>query len=185
MSMQADATILVVDDETAVLHALKRTLRRHLGPDAAVEICTSGEAAIERLLARRFDVIVCDLQMPGVDGFGVLAMAAEIQPDCVRLILTAAADFAAAQQAVNGCGVYRYLTKPWDPAGLPRQISEALAQARSLRAQRDGALAWAASQGRANAEDLERRRLEAMEPGITRVQWTEDGSVVMPPLESA
>ncbi len=185
MSPHSTPTILVVDDEPAVVNALRRNLRRQLGPDAAVETCTSGEQAIERLLARRFDVIVSDLHMPGLDGFGVLAMAAEIQPDCTRLILTAAADFAAAQQAVNECGVFRYLTKPWDPAALQRQIGEALDHARKLRDQRDGALAWEASQGKASAEDLERRRLEALEPGLTRVQWADDGSVVMPPLEAA
>lgn len=185
MTFNAAATILLVDDEAAVVAALRRSLHRGFGDAVAIEGCTSPRQAVERLLARRFDVVVSDLRMPQMDGIELLTRAADIQPDCVRLMLTAATEFSATQRAVNGCGVFRYLTKPWDSAELLGHLREALAHARTLRSQRDDALAWAAHQGQASEADLERRRLEALEPGITRVEWDADGSVVMPPLNTA
>lgn len=59
-------------------------------------------------MARRFDVIVSDLRMPGMGGMELLGLAANIQPNCVRMILTGTADFATAQETVNKFGLYRY-----------------------------------------------------------------------------
>jgi PAS domain S-box-containing protein len=59
--------ILVIDDEASVCDAIASVL----GADHAVEIATSGATAIERLRADVFDLILCDVMMPGVDGIAV------------------------------------------------------------------------------------------------------------------
>lgn len=174
--------VLLVDDEPAVAQSLRRSLRHSLPRGTAIEICHGGAEAIERLHARVFDVIVSDLRMPLMDGLELLGRAAEVQPACTRLILTATADFHSAQRAVNSFGIYRYLTKPWDASTLARDVNDAIAHSRTLRQQQHHATAWAVAQGEASPEELERLRLEALEPGITRVEWAPDGSIVMPDL---
>lgn len=181
----AGRRLLLVDDEPSIVRALSRALRLHFGSTLEIDCCHGGAEAVEELLARAYDVVVSDLRMPGMGGMALLGRAAELQPDCVRLILTGTADFATAQEAVNNFGIFRYLTKPWDAEALRHHVGEALAQAQMQRQRRDEALAWQASHGRVSAAEIERHRLEALEPGITRVEWDEDGCIVMAPLGPA
>jgi DNA-binding NtrC family response regulator len=178
-----DACVLLVDDEPSVAQSLRRSLRQTLPRGTAIEVCYSGVEALEILHARTFHVVLSDLRMPGMDGMQLLQRAAEVQPLCTRLILTATADFQSAQRAVNSFGIYRYLTKPWDPEALARDVADAVSHSRNQRQQQDQSTAWAVAQGQASPEDLERLRLEALEPGITQVEWGPDGSVIMPPLD--
>ena len=182
LDLAFDPCVLLVDDEPAVAQALRRCLRLALPRTTSIELCHGGAEALERLHARPFHAVVSDLRMPGMDGLQLLLQAAQVQPLCTRLILTATADFSTAQRAVNSFGVYRYLTKPWDAAALACDVSDAIEHSRSLRQQQEHATAWAVARGQASPEDLERLRLEALEPGITQVEWASDGSVVMPPL---
>ncbi|QCB45533.1 response regulator [Hydrogenophaga sp. PAMC20947] len=171
--------ILLVDDEHSIVRALTRALKQAFTGTLQIESCTCGADALELLLGRRFDVIVSDLRMPGMGGMELLERAAALQPDCVRMILTGTSDFGTAQQALNGFGVYRYLTKPWETDDLIAHVGAAVKHGQLLRAQRDQALEWAASQGKVSPQDVERQRLESMEPGITRVEWDEDGCLVL------
>ncbi|WP_332741830.1 response regulator [Hydrogenophaga sp.] len=180
MEQALQGHILLVDDEVPITRALHRALRAPLGHQVNIVTCNSGADAVGELLARRFDVIVSDLRMPDMGGMELLVLAADIQPHCVRMILTGTADFATAQEAVNKFGLYRYLTKPWDIDELVRHISSALKFSIEQRAQKDQALQWAASQSPAGAHALEMHRLEALEPGITRVEWDAAGCVVLP-----
>lgn len=177
------ARVLLVDDETSIVRSLGRALRQAMPNALLIDTCSSGAEAVEILLERRFDVIVSDLRMPGMGGMELLERAAKIQPDCVRMILTGTSDFSTAQQAMNGFGVFRYLTKPWDVDELVTHMTAAIQHCTLLRTQREQALEWAASQGKVSPQDVERRRLEAMEPGIMQVEWDEDGCLVLPPLQ--
>jgi len=179
MSQELQGSILLVDDEAAIVRALFRTLRTPLGTRVKIVTCNSASEALAELMAQRFDVIVSDLRMPDMGGMELLALAADIQPGCVRMILTGTADFATAQAAVNQFGLYRYLTKPWETDELVRHISSAIAFGVEQRALQGHATQWVASQGQASPEERERRRLEAMEPGITQVEWDAEGCVIM------
>ena len=179
MSPTLQGSILLVDDEAAIVRALHRALRTPLGNGVKIVTCNSGSEALAELIAQRFDVIVSDLRMPNLGGMELLALAADIQPGCVRMILTGTADFTTAQEAVNQFGLYRYLTKPWETDELVRHITSAIAFSVEQRARQDHATQWVASQGQASPEELERRRLEAMEPGITEVEWDAEGCVIM------
>jgi two-component system probable response regulator PhcQ len=180
MKQALHGSLLLVDDEVPITRALHRALRTPLGREVNIVTCNSGEEAVGELLARRFDVIVSDLRMPDMGGMELLHLAADIQPGCVRMILTGTADFATAQEAVNKFGLYRYLTKPWNIDELVQHISSALQFSAEQGSQKDHALQWAASQGKVSAQTLEMHRLEALEPGITRVEWDAAGCVVLP-----
>lgn len=158
--------LLIVDDEKPVLHALRRLLQRHFTPQQlSVELCADPQQALQRLLEVRFDVLISDYRMPQMDGVTLLARARELDPRTVRIMLSAAAEFRTVLAAVNRAGVFRYIPKPWSEAEL-------LAELRAALVFNPCALP--------SANELERRRLEALEPGITQVEWGPSGEVLMP-----
>ena len=182
--MTALPNLLIVDDEVPVLSALQRALRQRLRPLARIWLSVSVDVALDWLAERPFHAVVSDLRMPDLDGLEFLARVAAIQPLAVRLLLTGSADFASAQRAVNGVGVFRYLTKPWRDDTLCSEISAALQHGQGERDRHRGADAWALQQGRISPGEAERRRLEALEPGLTQVDWGPHGEVLMPPLDA-
>jgi two-component system, probable response regulator PhcQ len=175
--------LLLVDDEAPILNALYRTLRPHLASVLKIDLCTHGAEALQRGQRQRYDVVIADLRMPGMDGMTLLTRFAQLQPHSVRMMLTGSADFATAQRAVNEIGIFRYLTKPWLEAELLVHLRAAMQHAAQLTQTREQADAWAALQAQPSPQELERRRLEALEPGLTDVEWSESGSVIMPLLD--
>lgn len=158
--------LLIVDDETPVLHALRRLLQRHFTPqELSVELCADPLQALQRLLEARFDVLISDYRMPLMDGVTLLARARELDPRAVRMMLSAAADFGTVLAAVNRAEVFRYIPKPWNEAQLLADLRAALVFDPCATP---------------SAYELERRRLEALEPGITQVEWGPNGEVLMP-----
>src|SRR4051795_8050115 len=90
--------VLFVDDDACVLGGLADALRRRpAGWDARFAL--GGQAGIDVIGAQRFDVVVSDLSMPGVDGVDVLTRAREAQPDAVRIVLSGGAEPGAARAA--------------------------------------------------------------------------------------
>jgi CheY-like chemotaxis protein len=65
MAPQTALTILIVDDEPSVVRGLARLLR-HDG--STVDTAANGHLALAHLQAHRYDVVLCDLRMPGLDG---------------------------------------------------------------------------------------------------------------------
>ncbi|WP_416904561.1 response regulator transcription factor [Micromonospora echinospora] len=79
--------VLLADDEELIRAALGALL--DLEPDLTVVAqAADGPAAVTTALAHRPDVAVVDLEMPGLDGFGVTAELARVLPDCAVVILT-------------------------------------------------------------------------------------------------
>ena len=158
--------LLIVDDEAPVLHALRRLLQRHFEPpQLGVELCADPLHALRRLQEVRFDVIISDYRMPPMDGVTLLVRARELDPRAVRMMLSAATDFGAVLEAVNRAGVFRYIPKPWHEPHLLADLRAALAFDPCAIPSPD---------------ELERRRLEAQEPGVTQVEWGPNGEVLMP-----
>lgn len=158
--------LLIVDDELPVLHALRRLLQRHFKPpQLGVELCADPQHALQRLHEAHFDVLICDYRMPRLDGVTLLAQARELDPRTVRMMLSAASDFGTVLAAVNRAGVFRYIPKPWSESQLLADLRAALVFDPCAVP---------------SANELERRRLEGLEPGITQVDWGPNGEVLMP-----
>ncbi len=130
-----------------------------------MEICADPLQALRRLRLTHFDVIISDCRMPQLDGGTLLVRARELDPRGVRMMLSAAADFGTVLDAVNRAGVFRYISKPWQDAQLLADVHAALAFDPCAIPSPD---------------ELERRRLETLEPGITEVDWGPNGEVLMP-----
>jgi DNA-binding NtrC family response regulator len=102
------ARILVVDDETVI----RDTLAEYLTQEGfAVDACASGEQALERAAERRYDVALCDMQLPGIDGIELLERLLKLSPQTFVLLVTA---FATVENAVEAFqrGAHDYLMKP-------------------------------------------------------------------------
>lgn len=109
--------ILVVDDmEHARLMA--RSMLRNIGV-ADVFLATSGEEALKILGAthERFDVIICDWNMPGLSGLELLRLVRLRDPDLPFLMVTGRADLDSALAAKH-LGVSAFIAKPFSVAQL-------------------------------------------------------------------
>ncbi|MGZ5056773.1 MAG: HD domain-containing phosphohydrolase, partial [Methylobacter sp.] len=83
-------------------------------------------AAIAFLDMHKIDLIICDQRMPNVSGDQVLSHALQVQPDAIRILLTGYADVESLLACVNDAHIYKYVTKPWDPAELNLTVVRAL-----------------------------------------------------------
>jgi two-component system, cell cycle response regulator len=104
------ARILVVDDARLVRVMITGILQR-AGFDVAQ--ASDGASALESLARDAYDVVITDLKMPGVDGFGVLASVKRTSPDVEVIILTGthSQDVNCAVRALR-LGAHDYLSKP-------------------------------------------------------------------------
>ncbi|MFH1417728.1 MAG: response regulator [Planctomycetota bacterium] len=122
--MPEKRNILFVDDEPNVLQGLKRMLRT-MHHEWEMSFCPGGQEALQVLAAGAFDVVVSDMQMPGMDGARLLAEVMQRYPRIVRIVLSG---HASKQSAVKSVGVaHQFLAKPCDAEVLKRTISQAFA----------------------------------------------------------
>jgi EAL domain-containing protein (putative c-di-GMP-specific phosphodiesterase class I)/CheY-like chemotaxis protein len=129
----AAGTVLLVDDDRLVLSSWARVLR---ASGYAVETLHESSRLREVLGSGGFEVVVTDVRMAGLDGFGVLRTVHEQAPEVPVLLATGAAELNGAMRAVNG-GAFRYLEKPLDPGGLVEAVAAAVRQHRIARAREE------------------------------------------------
>ncbi len=125
--MRSDAatqapTLLIVDDEAQILSALKRSLRREGYEIVAVE---SAAAALRILDERCVDAILSDQKMPGMSGVQLLARAAEMRPNTVRMLITGWTNEIPTER-LEEVGICALVTKPWDDAKLKATLREVM-----------------------------------------------------------
>lgn len=106
--------ILIVDDQIEILHALRRLLQE----DYQIHMASSGEEALQLLEKIEFTVVIADQRMPGMTGTEFLEKSLLIQPQIVRILITAYADIQASIDAVNKGHIFYYISKPWEPEDL-------------------------------------------------------------------
>ena len=121
---RAAKTVLVVDDEATVRFLLSRVLS-HSG--YSVEVATDGESALERIRASRPDLVVLDLMMPGLDGWGVLERLKGSAAPPPILVVTAHGDSETPRRAAEA-GAAGYLTKPFALKKLVEACARILAE---------------------------------------------------------
>lgn len=117
-------TVLFVDDEPNILSGLKRMLRP-MRRTMNFEFAEDGPAALEVMAAKKVDVVVSDMRMPGMDGATLLATIQEQYPHAIRIMLTGQADDESILRTVSV--VHQFLAKPADPELLKQVINRATA----------------------------------------------------------
>jgi len=103
-------SLLYVDDEATNLRVFKSNFRKFY----KVHTCTSPFEAIELLKEEEVQVIVTDQRMPDMTGTEFLEKILPDYPDVIKIILTGFTDIEAIKDGINRCGIYKYITKPWN-----------------------------------------------------------------------
>ncbi len=122
--------ILYVDDEVSNLQGFESIYFT----DYHIYTAISGNAALEILRKQLIHVIITDQKMPGMTGVEFLNKVVIKYPDPIRIILTGYSDIEVIIKAINSCGIYRYLTKPWDLQEMNMVLDQAI-ETYSLRKQ--------------------------------------------------
>ena len=118
--------ILVVDDDASVRDVIQVLLREEGYVCTAIE---SAEAALDEAQRHDYPLVICDVRMPGKDGFWLLDRLREGQPETAVIMLTAFGDTEAAVQCLRN-GAADYLLKPPKVTELVRAIERALGRRR-------------------------------------------------------
>ncbi len=115
--------IMVIDDEKIVGDMAKLSLEQE---GYAVETFLNAEPALERLKEERFEIVVTDYKMKGIDGMEVLRTVKSLYPETKVIMITAFANLDTAIEALRG-DVHDFFPKPIKIKELKASIQRALA----------------------------------------------------------
>ena len=124
--------ILVADDQDAIRRWLARELEKG---GHEVEEASNGNAAIERLHANAFDLVLTDLKMAGSDGLDVLRTARTLHPSTAVIVITGFGSVKTAIESIKS-GAFDYMEKPFKIDEIEVSIAKAL-EARRLSRELD------------------------------------------------
>jgi DNA-binding NtrC family response regulator len=128
LSETQPARILVAEDEANLRLVLQKELERH---GYRVQVAPDGEAALRKLEETNVDVLLCDINMPRMDGMELLRRVHERPNPPEVIMLTGQATVETAVEAMK-LGAYDYLTKPYSITELDVRVRQA-AEKRRLR----------------------------------------------------
>jgi DNA-binding NtrC family response regulator len=103
-------SILIIDDEKAI----RKTLTEILGFEGyKIEEAADGEEGLSKFRTKNYDLVLCDIKMPKLDGIEFLEKAKEINPEVPIIIISGHGNIETAVEAVKK-GAYDYISKPPD-----------------------------------------------------------------------
>ena len=120
--MKRAARVLIVDDEPDVLLLLRIELEAE-GYETL--LAADGETALRRIAEERPDIVLLDVMMPVVDGWGVLKRLAQVGSPTRVIVLSAKASEGDVAHALD-LGAHEYVTKPFEPAALLVTVAHVL-----------------------------------------------------------
>lgn len=124
--------LLLIDDDPILVEAYARLLT---GLGYAVTTAMTGDAAAQLLARERFDVVITDVELPGIEGTELISTVRLIDPDIPVVVITGHPTFDTAARAVE-LRAFRYLLKPIDPGRLAETVRAALVELDAARRQR-------------------------------------------------
>jgi diguanylate cyclase (GGDEF)-like protein/PAS domain S-box-containing protein len=123
-SALGQASILLVDDKPELLNSLHQLILLHgYQPDKAL----GGQAALDLLAEKEYDVVLLDLIMPGVSGHDVLEYAAAQHLGCKIIVVSGDSSFSGVKHALH-CGAFDFVKKPYEAGELIATMETALKQ---------------------------------------------------------
>lgn len=120
------ARILIVDDEPMITSTLSTLVEMMLDYEVVTHNDPLEVIKGDYLQQEKFDLVISDFMMPGIDGLALLSKIIEVQPNIVPILLTGYSDKESAIKSINELGLYYYLEKPWDNNNLIRIIENGI-----------------------------------------------------------
>ena len=121
--------ILIVDDEASMREFLAILLERE---GYSPEVAKNSEAALKCLSENEYELVISDINMPGLDGIGLLGKIKATTPDTPVMLITA---FSTAEQAVEAMkyGAYNYISKPFKVEEVKLLVRNAIEKRQLIR----------------------------------------------------
>lgn len=110
--------ILYIDDEMHNLNTFK-TAFRHL---YNIHIAKNAFEGLDILKETDIKLVISDQRMDGMSGTEFLKRVKRLYPDCFRIILTGYSDVDVILKAINDCGIYRFMLKPWEQSEMQQTL---------------------------------------------------------------
>lgn len=121
MATSSKTSILILDDEPIVSKRLKPALEK-MGYE--VESFYESAKAMERINERRFDIVVTDLKMEGIDGMQFMTEVKKLSPSTEVIVITGFATMDTAKESMRK-GVFDFLAKPFKLGEIQEVIKKA------------------------------------------------------------
>lgn len=125
---QHSARILAVDDEPSVCEIIKLMLE---GENYVIDTFTDGHRALRALRTSEYDLLICDLNMPGIDGLALLKCVRAEDTRLPVVICTAQQDARTAMELLLA-GANDYIVKPFDRGDILRTVKRTLEHRRLM-----------------------------------------------------
>ena len=104
------AKILVIDDEKSIRNTLKEILEYE---KYEIDLAEDGIKGIEKVKQNSFDVVLCDIKMPGMDGIEVMEQLVQLAPDTPVVMISGHGNIDTAVESIKK-GAFDYIEKPLD-----------------------------------------------------------------------
>jgi putative nucleotidyltransferase with HDIG domain len=121
--------ILLIDDDQSILFIMAKFLQRHNYVTVSV---TRAEEALKMVSSQPFDLVACDIAMPGMNGLEFLNRLKRIDPGLASVVVTGSGSVTMAVKALES-GALGFVTKPFSEEELLDSIETAIQQARLVR----------------------------------------------------
>lgn len=123
------ARVCVIDDQALIRDSLSAALTRE---DHDVEIAERADAKLDDLVTGKFDLVITDLKMPGMDGVTLISEMRRRACDTPVIVMTAYGTVESAVKAMK-FGAFDYIQKPFEAEMIAMQVDRALAHGRLVR----------------------------------------------------
>ena len=120
------ARVLVVDDEPSVVEVFREFLS---GEGYALSVALSGEEAVRLIPEVKPDLVLTDINLPGLSGLEVMRFAKRVDPEVAVIVVTGYASASTAIDALRE-GAYDYVTKPFDLDDVQQIVERGIANRR-------------------------------------------------------
>ena len=117
--------LLVVDDDISILRLIEKALKKSLGDEITMESVVDAHDAVARIDQGDVELLITDLEMPGISGLDLLQRAKKQKPCTQVILLTGSTDSDSLLDALD-MGANDYLVKPVDLQMLEQLVSEGL-----------------------------------------------------------
>ncbi len=106
------AKIIIIEDEVSIRNVLKNILKEE-NKDYKIDEAENGEEGINLLFAKKYDLALCDIKMPNMDGLDVLKKAQKLDYEVPFIMISGHGDLDTAVECIKN-GAYDYISKPPD-----------------------------------------------------------------------
>lgn len=106
------AKILIIEDEASIRKVLHNILQDE-NPKAQIDLAENGKQGLDMALKEDYDLVLCDIKMPEMDGIEVLEQLLPEKPECSMVMISGHGDLETAVDCIKK-GAFDYISKPPD-----------------------------------------------------------------------